>query len=195
MENITNNTNETNINRIGGYFDSLGTQRLAELSSAKTLLQTHANTLAAEQKRLTAKYGADDPRVLSKGLQLNGIQMISVSVDAELARASTKPIVTDPAAAGLLQGIIYQDGKPLPNTSISVVSEQQEVIQTTCSDPQGNFAFSLNGDTIAKLNSIPCFLQASGKNKKVIYQGKDRLSVTIGKITYENISINSAACS
>ena len=72
--------------------------RVEGLESLQRLRTAKAAMLAREQARLTAKYGADHPRVQALAQQISVNRLLVAHVGAEAARAQIAPVDADPNA-------------------------------------------------------------------------------------------------
>ena len=82
--------------------------RVEGLESLQRVRSAKAGLLAREQARLTAKYGADHPRVQALAQQISVNRLLVDHVGAEAARAQIAPVDADPKA-WILHGRVMKD--------------------------------------------------------------------------------------
>jgi hypothetical protein len=197
MEN-TNISSEDVLQNIGKLFQNADAQRAAELTNAKTLININNNSLTAEQARLSAKYGKDDPRVAKLAAQVSNQQNMSPGLDAEITRSNLTSTGFNSTTSCLIQGTVYDATRtPMKNVTVYIADQNGRLAGqnlSTCSDANGSYAITLNKDSVELVNKDGAVLAASNKKQEVIYQDTTALNVAVGKSYLRDIYIAGSPC-
>jgi hypothetical protein len=116
-----------------------GLEALRRLRTAKTAM------LAREQVRLTAKYGANHPRVQALTQQITVNRLLVNHVGAEAGRAQVAQVDADPKAWILHGRVMNQNLQGQPNLTVALYDSSGAWVQTlgfACTDATGYFKLS-----------------------------------------------------
>jgi hypothetical protein len=184
--------------KIVTEFQNIEAQRAAGLGSAASLIDINSTVMATEQKRLMAKYGADDPRVINITAKIATRAQMRPSLDTEITRASQQPVVISKESVGALQGTVYDaSGKPTPDTTVYIADTNGQLLSdqtNVCSNAAGYYNINFDKETAKALKSKAFYVRASDVNKNVIYSDTTAFILTPNKITFKNIFINAKVC-
>lgn len=197
-QNNSSDISQENLNDTVTGFQNLEELRISGLDNSALLIDINSEILAIEQKRLVAKYRADDQRVISITAKLASMALLRDGLDKEIIRSSQKPIALGADNLSAVQGIVYDpSGKPLPNTTVYIGDANGQLLSdksTACSDDRGYYSIGFDKDLLKAMKSRPFYVKASDSNKNVIYSDSIQLALTPGKVIPKNIFITGKVC-
>jgi hypothetical protein len=186
--------------------DTLRNAGLAKLARVRAVKQT---SLQREQKRLTAKLGEGNPRVLTlkNRISANGqaIQEVSTAVD----RSNTPATQPDPKS-WILQGHVYDTQfKPLADYTVALYDSQNQWVQSlgyACTDSKGFYQIDIPlpanaapaGGTAkdGAPSALPAQVYIHVLSKGTpLYSDTQPLAPALNKVDYRDLVIDPAAAS
>ncbi len=155
MENI-NISSEDTLQSIGQLFQNADTQRAAELTNAKTLIDINNKSLKAEQARLSAKYGKDDTRVTKLATQALNQKNMAPGLDAEITRSNLTSTGFNSTTSCLIQGTVYDATRtPMQGVTVYIANQNGRPAAdnlSACTDANGLYAITLTRELIDVVN-------------------------------------------
>jgi hypothetical protein len=126
------------------------TGRVEGLEALRRLRTAKAAMLAREQARLTAKYGANHPRVQALTQQITLNRLLVNHVGAEAGRVRVAQVDADPKAWVLHGRVMNQNHQGQPNLTVALYDSRGAWVQAlgfACTDSTG--FFKLTAGTVA----------------------------------------------
>lgn len=177
-------------NKLDSTFATLDQQRAQGLERLKTMQSLQNTALEKEQKRLSAKYGVDHPRVQKIASRLTYNQGMFRDLDGEIARSKI-PTPSVNANTWLAHGFVLdQRGVGIEGLTISFfdgLGQWIRVLGYACTDSRGYFAISY---TTEKPEEQPLFLNVADKNQRSLYHDPTPRFVRLGLIDYWQIVLS-----
>jgi hypothetical protein len=189
---------ENTADKIETSLGQLEDLRNAELENAQNLLLQKQQHLIKEKDRLTAKYGAQYPEIqrINLRIQLEEERTKAVTTEINRSKIPTEPFAV---ASWRVNGLVLnENGKTLEGITVYLVDERQqrpEGLQSTCSDGQGYFAITLDGDVVSKMKDKQLFLAAYSKDIRKPIIAPEPLLARPGIIEYRDIFFTKDSCS
>jgi hypothetical protein len=121
------------------------TGRVEGLEALRRLRTAKAAMLAREQARLTARYGANHPRVQALTQQITVNRLLVNHVGAEAGRARVAQVDADPKAWILHGRVLNRDLKGQPGLTVALYDSRGAWVQAlgfACTDSTGFFKLS-----------------------------------------------------
>jgi hypothetical protein len=180
-------------NKLDSTFTTLDQQRAQGLEQLKTMQVMHNTALEQEQKRLSAKYGEDHPRVQAAASRLTYNQGLFRDLDGEIGRSQISIPSVD-ANTWLAHGFVL-DGKGvgIEGLTISFFDGQNQWIRGigyACTDRRGYFAISYKTE---QPDDQPLFLNVADKNQRSLYRDPNPRVVKLGLIDFWQIVLSDSA--
>jgi hypothetical protein len=177
-------------NKLDSTFTTLDQQRTQGLEQLKAMQLMHNTALEQEQKRLSAKYGEDHPRVQTIASRLTYNQGLFRDLDGEIGRSQI-PTPSVDANTWLAHGFVL-DGKGvgIEGLTVSFFDGQGQwvrVIGYACTDSRGYFAISYKTE---QPDDQPLFLNVADKNQRSLYRDPTPRFAKLGLIDYWQIVLS-----
>jgi hypothetical protein len=177
-------------NQLDSTFTTLDQQRGQGLEQLKAMQVMHNTALEQEQKRLSAKYGEDHPRVQTIASRLTYNQGLFRDLDGEIGRSQI-PTPSVDANTWLAHGFVL-DGKGvgIEGLTISFFDGQSQWIRAigyACTDSRGYFAISYKTE---QPDDQPLFLNIADKNQRSLYRDPNPRVAKLGLIDYWQIVLS-----
>jgi hypothetical protein len=177
--------------QVDSTFTSLDLQRNQGLEQLKMLQTVQNSALEQEQKRLTAKYGTDHPRVEKINSRLVYNQGLFRDLDAEIDRSQIQVPTVD-LNSWLGHGFVLDRSENgIAGLTVSFYNAQEPIPQLgyACTDAKGYFAISYvskNEETNFRAN-LSLFLTVSDPKQQILYRDPNPRSLQLGQIDYWRI--------
>jgi hypothetical protein len=119
--------------------------RIAQLGGLRTLRQTKGTMLAREQTRLSARLGAQHPRVLALSQKMAVNQTLAVQLQRTQARAQASVLQVDPNTWIVHGHVRSADLKPVPQATVALYTCEGQWLRQfgySCTNADGYFKLS-----------------------------------------------------
>lgn len=181
------------IEKINDSFDSVENLRSEGLERVKSFHAVKNKALEKEKKRLSAKLGADHPRVkrVAARLQYNQGLFKDLDVEIEMAKITVPSVDKD---SWMVHGrVLEKDKKGVPALTVGLYDENGNWIRELgygCTDKRGYFSiiYPRKGKEPRDISdSLKLFIYVSDKNQKILHKDSEPLYLRIGRIDYREI--------
>jgi hypothetical protein len=173
------------LEKMVAQFDQSRAGDLDEMTQARA---AKFNGLARDRQRLTAKLGADNPRVVALGrsLQLNADTV--VGFQSEIAGSSTPPPQVTATSWVLHGNVLDSARKPLAGLTVALYQKDswQQSLGFACTDKNGYFVLKV--EDAAKAGAGPWTLRVL-RSRTVIYSDPRPVTIRAAHVEYREIVI------
>jgi hypothetical protein len=176
--------------KVDSTFTNLDQNRSQGLEATKQLQTTQNAALEQEQKRLTAKYGADHPRVQKASARLTYNQGLFRDLDAEIERTKIQVPTVD-LNSWLGHGFVLdKQENGIAGLTVSFFNANGEPIRQlgfACTDAKGYFAITYVQKTPEEtkiLASQPLYLTVSDPNQRILHRETSPRTLQLGQIEF-----------
>jgi hypothetical protein len=188
-------TKEEIIEKINDSFDSVENFRSEGLERVKLFHAVKNKALEKEKKRLSAKLGADHPRVKRVAARLQYNQGLFKDLDVEIERAKITVPSVDKDSWMVHGRVLEKDKTGVPGLTVGIYDENGNWIRELgygCTDKRGYFfiIYTLKEKAEPEVpETMKLFLYVSDKNHRILYRDSEPLFVKIGQIDYREIHL------
>jgi hypothetical protein len=194
----TDNNDQENFKIISTSINDIETERSSALVDSRATQVIINNDLQKELTRLTAKYGADNERVVSMSKRVSYQPMILAALDQEASRVNTKPPAFDGTGWQLTGRVYDAAGNPVKNMTVFLTEDGKTSIagvDFSCTPADGSFVLNVSSDAIRKLKENKNLrVGVSDSNQKLVYTSKDTFTPTVGVVSNYPIFLNDGQC-
>lgn len=174
-----------------------GDQARAEsLAHLQTVRRAKDTQLQREQGRLTAKLGADHPRVLALAEKITVNRGLAQEVTLETARAKTEVPAADDQT-WIVRGFVRdKNGKGVPKLTIALYGGRERTanwikeLGYACTNDQGYFKLEARN---FKSPFTPVYLRVLNPQGGTLFNDANPLTPTAGQVDYREINLNGDA--
>jgi hypothetical protein len=175
-----------------------GAAHAGGLTRLQTMRTAMAAPLQRELARMTAKSGANDPRVAELNQHIDANNELTKKLATEVERASVPAPKADPDAWQVHGHVRYQNRIGVADLTVSLRDEKGAWIQSagySCTDKAGYFApLSLKRDKPASAGTTgpveatrPVFIDVTDRQKTSLFRDSQPSVASFGTVTYREI--------
>jgi len=181
------------IGRIDASFDQMENLRREGLERVKLINAVKNKALEKEKKRLSAKLGADHPRVKRVAARLKYNQGLSKDLDVEIETAKITVPSVDKNGWMLHGRILGKDKKGVPGLTVGLYDENGNWIKELgfgCTDNRGYFSiiYPRKDEAPGDISeSLKLFIYVSNKDQKILLKDSEPFYLRVEQIDYREI--------
>ena len=183
--------------------EQLDSQSSESLEFFKLSQESLLEQRQAELKRLTVKYGRNNPRVqrLEAKVQQAGNVKRAVDVRMNIMKAQADPLPTD---GWRIQGYVFNtDGEPLPGLTVMIGIKRDDNKETarakaidnsslTVTNESGFYSITLTAEQLKAISQYSLYLYVLDNRKQIIFTSKDKLNPAPSTIDFLDATIQVA---
>ncbi len=183
--------------------EQLDSQSSESLEFFKLSQESLLEQRQAELKRLTVKYGRNNPLVqrLEAKIQQAGNVKRAVDVRMNIMKAQADPLPTD---GWRIQGYVFNtDGEPLPGLTVMIGIKRDDNKETTrakaidnssstVTKESGFYSITLTAEQLKAISQYSLYLYVLDNRKQIIFASKDKLNPAPSTIDFLDATIQVA---